>query len=548
MQQSSNTTNIVIYGTNESDAKSIAHVVIGETQEKGVFVSQHEGQQLRGFIRFIGGSSYTIPQGITDIIIVHVESASDESFPVLSQYLSDRATVPVRVILSSDSGVNTFASESGVLVCNDQSGLRNLILSKLKEFRDTLQNLFNKHAQAEGLNKSGLDALLAEHSAGTESETSYLFSHNENLSFHAFYTWFVMGRNDAYYYKGIVDMQRLGPEIASMLTKNFEKLKDVAGSEYHGKLDIAPTTDFGYGIKVGLETNFGDNYTAISQGFSHSQLASPFTASFEIGVVDPSKVPEMVQKLNMLKEMGKELAVVFKYLLRSGLDIQFRNVGNRFFIDCVISGLFGEMVHNAIPSNINLNNLHFSAGTTLSFSSGFSPMSVLAKPLEEIIKNALSISIQGTGNFLNVGTINSIISFVFRLLKVSEKEQKMIDLGLAAFNVLKSLGFEFKYDTLDLFQSVSEVIASQTGAQPTSDPIGNLQILSQMFAQQQQMLGMFVLQGKQMVPFIEEYMGVIKNIQFDNISASISSSILKAHAKVYLEIPGLTDFVNQTFL
>jgi len=255
----------------------------------------------------------------------------------------------------------------------------------------------------------------------------------------------------------------------------------------------------------------------------------------------------MVKLLNTFKDMAKEMIVVFKYLLRTGLDVQFRCVDNRFFVDGVISGQFAEMLHKAIPSNVNLNNVHFSAHTEFSMSTGFSPMSVISGALDEILKNACNFAIQGKGDFINIGTFNSIINFLLSFGMKREKDQKFVDIALSVFNVFKSCGFELKYDAGDLFHSVSEIAASQTGATPTNDSKGNLQVLGQMFAQQQQMIGMFLEQGKSMVMFIAEYLDLIKNVQFDNIVLHISSSLMKTHAKAYLSIPGLTDFVNETF-
>jgi len=549
MQQANNNINIIVYGSTEDDARSIAKTVFGEHQENGVYKLQHENHQLNGHIRFIGGSSYTIHQGVTDVIIVHVASASTEEYTHLQQYLRDRETVPVRIIVTSDPSVNSFAEEAKVIVTSDQSSLRSFAFTKYKEQRDLLTNLFNKHAQGEGLTAVGLDALLAELTPGVEhAERSFIYRQSPHINFHDFYLWWIFGRSDAFYYRGVIDMQHDFPRIAEHVLKHFSKIKDVVGSEFHGKMDLSPVNEqWTHGFKFGIESNFGDHYTEASQKFSHSQVSSPITASFEIGVKDPSKVPEMVKMLNTFKDMAKEMVVVFKYLLRTGLDIQFRCVDNRFFIDAVTSGLFAEMLLKAIPSNVNLNNFHFSAKTEFNISTGFSPMGVIASTLDELLKNFCNFAIQGKGDFINVGTFNSIINFILSFVVKREKDQKGVDMILAAFNVIKSCGFELKYDSGDLFHSLSEIAASQTGAQPTNDSKGNLQVLGQMFAQQQQMVGMFVEQGKSMVMFIADYLDLIKNVQFDNIAVHFSSSMMKTHAKVHIDIPGLTDFVNQTF-
>jgi len=246
----------------------------------------------------------------------------------------------------------------------------------------------------------------------------------------------------------------------------------------------------------------------------------------------------------MLKEMSKD----FKTFLILGLDIQFRTSENKLFVDIVISGLFGHVISRNIPANVNLNSLHFSANTSFSISSGFSPISVLNKTLSELIKDSILAKIFGKGDFLNVGTINSILSFIFGLLNNRKKPNKTFNLVLAGFNVLKILGFELKYDSVELFHVVSEIVAMQTGVESSNDSNANLQVANQMFTQIQAKLGNYIEQGKQMIMFINDYLDIIKNIDFDRIAVSVSYSLPKANARVYLELPGFTAFLNETFL
>ena len=556
MEHTTMSINIIVYGIDETEARNIAHSVIGNNEEKGVYISNENGTTLRGYIRFVNGSSYTIPQGVTDIIIVHVGSSSDSYYATLQKYLKERETVPVRLIYSSDESVNQWAIQENIISLSDISSIKDTVLTKLHDFRENLNNHFNKHTATQSLDETQFNAVLNEllpetvTEAGIRSNLSYLFDHDSLLTFDLFYKWWIMGRNDEEYYKGISDMIReYKCTAAKMIPKFLIDFKNDSASEYHGKIDISPVTEFVHGFKIGLETKFGEEYDKIAHSFSNSQQASPFTASFEVGVQDESKVQEMINKLNELKDMAKENIKVLGYLLRSGLDIQFRSANNRFHIDAVVSGLFGEMINNFFKlSGLNLEKFHFTLNSNLSVSTGFSPMSLLNKFIEEILKNAMSVSIQGTNDCVNVRTIISGINFILNLIDAKTHYKQNVNMVLTGLAILKSVGFELKYDSHDLFNTVAEIVASKTSSTISSDPIENLQVLSHEFSSKQESFKMIVEQGKQMIKLVADYMELIKNLQLDRITYSFSSSLMKAYINAYVEIPSVTDFLNQTFL
>ena len=552
MQNCTNTVNVVVYGTNESDARNLTESIVGNTQENGVYLGQLDNYTVRGFVRFVGGSSYTLPLGVTDAIVVHVGSTTDSSYSSLQEYLTQRATVPVRVIVSEDQSVSTFAQENGVLFTSEHSSVRNLVLGNVQQVREKLSGLFNKYAQSNLLSEEGFNNLLKEYSEGVVDDHTYLFSEyynpSQTISFEHFYYWWVLGRNDQYFYREVPKMFQFSQDVLNKLTNNVSVLQNLSGKEYSGKLDVSPQQAYTNGIRFALNTYFGEEYDKLAQGFSNSQLTSPFAFSLEFGLQDPSKVQEIIDKLNQLKEMVKALNSRTPYFFRIGLDIQFRNAGNRFFVDFVISGLGGLIILSTFPQNANFKNLTFSGNTELSFSTGFSPVQVYNNSLEQILRNATNISLQGSGSFINVQTITSVITFLFSLARMHPSEQKYFEYFLNGLQILKLFGFELKYDSNELFQTISEIVCREMGGQPSNDSSANLQGPSEMFSQQQQMLPGFLEMGKGMLTMLADFLDLFRNLNVDNLSASFYANVFRAGARVTLELPGVTEFLNNHFL
>jgi hypothetical protein len=207
------------------------------------------------------------------------------------------------------------------------------------------------------------------------------------------------------------------------------------------------------------------------------------------------------------------------------------------------------MILQTVPEFANLKNYQFSGKTELSFSTAFSPVQVYNNTLEQILRNVTNVSLQGSGNFLNVGTITSILNFLFNTLaRPSNSDARFFKMFMSGLQVLKLFGFELKYDSTDLFQTISEIVSRETGGNPSNDPSANLQAASEMFAQQQQMLPGFLEMGKGMLGMLSEFLGLLRNLNVDNISASVYLNIFRAGGRVSLQLPGVTEFLNNNFL
>jgi len=109
-------------------------------------------------------------------------------------------------------------------------------------------------------------------------------------------------------------------------------------------------------------------------------------------------------------------------------------------------------------------------------------------------------------------------------------------------NVFKMIGLDVKFDPELLFTAIKEAINLRSSQQ------NKFGIYSEKFSGQQAMFNGLVEQGKQMTMFIADYISLIKNINFDNIAFNVTIPIARTFFKIFINLTGLTQFINDNFL
>jgi len=221
--------------------------------------------------------------------------------------------------------------------------------------------------------------------------------------------------------------------------------------------------------------------------------------------------------------------------VKLGVDVQFRHANNRFYADLIISGVAAEFITHEF-AGINLDFVKYSGLSIFSFSTGLSPLFIKDKTLDQVISAASHVQVNGNGNAVNFRVFIQLIQFFVSLL-ADKPILKLISKGA---NLFKLLGFDLKYDPDELANTIKEIIAGIKG--------DGYEALNQQYFSVQTMIGGFIEQGKQMVMFIQDFLEMIKNVDIDNISVSVTSPLLRSCLKVYIYLPGLTNFINDNFL
>lgn len=248
---------------------------------------------------------------------------------------------------------------------------------------------------------------------------------------------------------------------------------------------------------------------------------------------------EAVALFDQFKEMGKSMIPQLNEAVKAGLEVQFRVEGNRFFVDLVIGGLLGSVIlENA--HKVNFDALKYGGFGSLSIASKISPLDLLGKSFEEIIKNACHVAINGNATFVNVKAVFQIVSMILQGL--GGKKTKKLDFIVNIVNAFTYTGFNVKYSPEAMFNAIKDTINLR------SSQTNKFGILTEKFQEKQLMFNAFVDQGKQMAMFVADYAGIIKNLNLDDISVNINFPVVKTFFKIYLSLTGLTKFINETIL
>jgi len=324
--------------------------------------------------------------------------------------------------------------------------------------------------------------------------------------------------------------------------KIFEQVKneETSGQTHVGKVNIQPTEQFNTGLKVGWDLLSGDEFTKVPLPFALRHTPS---VSFEIGVKDPSTIDQAVVILNQFKEMAKAMVPQVTEVMKMGIDLQFRVHENRFFFDVVISGLIGGVLREHVEK-VNFDLIKYAGLAKFHIATGFSPLMLLNQTLEEVIRNACHLEISGNGEFVNTKAVLNIVTLMLKSVSLdsSSKQMKNLYSVLNFVNVFRSLGFDLKYDPSTMLQAIKSTINLR------SSQADKFSTLSEQFSGTQMMFNGFVEQGKQMAMFIADYVGLLKNLDLDNISLHLTFPIVKSSFRVYLNLPGLTPFIDTNFL
>jgi hypothetical protein len=539
--------NYVLFSKSHQDAKNLAETVFGGKEDQGVVIVSDEHCETRVFLRWPQGSGFANPIGITEVLIVHCTEFSGNNSEV-EAYIEQRSGIPVKIVLSSDEGFKAWESK-GMIYTQNSSDLKKLAHEQLKTFDDKLKGAFTKHdSTGTGLNKEQFLSVCTELGVDGSEISEQMFSHIPKLTFCRFKAWWVFGKHDFEFWNKF--LQNAGM-IESLIVSRIEEIGKAFSSVVHheeshelshkGKLDIRSTQPFNTGLKLGWDLQTGDEHKKSTSTLPFALRHCP-CFSFEIGIKDPSKADEAIAVLNSFKEMAKAMVPQVGEAIKMGVDLQFRVSENKFFFDVVVSGLLGGVILEH-ASKVNFDLIKYAGLGHFFINTGFSPLNVLSKGLEDIIKNASLLEVCGGGEFINIKTVIKIVTTILQALcNCNNKQMKDLNTVLNFVNVFKYMGFEVKYDPTLMVSAIKDTInlrSSQT------DKFG---IMSQKFSETQMMFNGMVEQGKSMAMFVADYVGLLKNIDLDSISFNFNFPIVRTFFRIYLQLPGITQFINENFL
>jgi len=289
---------------------------------------------------------------------------------------------------------------------------------------------------------------------------------------------------------------------------------------YLGKVYLGPENDFNPGWGINFQIASGSDFSKIVLNLPDYYSTSPMTYSVEIGLKDPEQGPMIVSRLSEIKDMVLEMVPDLKQLVVMGLDIHFRNVSNNIVADFGLSGSFITMSQQTLPpelKNVDFakSSKAFTGSSQVNITSGWTPMMLLNKSLEEIIRAACNLKIDISGEFSQSKIFFSILS-TFMIGAITKGNVQNIQQYNVIIKFLEKIiasirnyKFCLKYDDSVLYNFFASLVN-------TENP-NHFANLTENFKLQQVEFNQFVEMGKGFVSFVADYLDILRNINFEKI-------------------------------
>jgi hypothetical protein len=564
MESCTKLVNVVIFAETEDMAKSTADLF--GTKQSGVdlWEGTQTGVPVKTYIRWFSSVPTQTPKGVTDILVVACNSVSGE----VTKYIDQRRGIPQKYLVS-ESDLKTDAGELKVDYLS-KADLVNGGVTKLIEsanaLTETLKNVFNK-IDLNGNGTLTYDEIIKastelNHVLTTEDakEIAATLSTDGKINFAQFKQWWVTGRADLRSFRRLVALEMkvnnfLKSEKGVSVTSLFEKLKkeseEAAAQEtsLDNKVNIVPVTDFESGTALRLHLNLGNSFDSISENIG--KTGSVGKASIELKLKNPEAGNVVIETLNQVKEMAKQFIPDADQFIDKDAVISFRQVGESVFIDVSYEGENAEMLCFGL-SMLGISSINFSGQSDLHICSKVSPVDALTANVDSLLDNGSSFKVDAHGEYSH---LKNLVTFAQSLFDMFGKGfaigcgsggqcEQLIKSILSVAQLLtasRKIDFGMKYDS----ESLSKFIKEQLDVKKEGHDHTKYEKICSKWTETQAKINGGVDSGKMMAGmFLAPFLPAITNINWDTLSVSVCSQLVRAHIKLSLSIRGLDEFVT----
>jgi hypothetical protein len=558
MESCTNQVNVVIYGLSEDLARSTAELFGTKQSGVDIWEGKHNGTTVKTYIRWFGGVPTQTPKGVTDVLIVSCASCLE----TVCKYVDQRRGIPQKYLVS-DFDLKEDAQNLKVdyLTMSDLKSNVGKIVDSALTLNETLRNVFSK-IDLDGDGSLTYDEIIKasselNHVLNDEDakEIAKTLSSDGKINFDQFKQWWVMGRADLRAFRRLVALEMkvnhfLKSSSGITVTTMFEKLKketeEAAAQEtsLDNRVNVVPVTDFESGTAIRLHLNLGNSFDSLNENIGKSGTVGILSLEFKLKNPEVGKV--VIETLTQLKEMAKSFIPDAESIIDKDAVVSFRQVGDSVFVDVSYEGENADSLCFFI-SMIGANSVNFSGQSDLHICSKVSPVDLLTTSFDNVIENGSNLRIEAHGEYSH---LRNLVNFAQGIV-----ESFGANCCSGGFNLCKpicgvaqllcasrKIDFGLKYDSEALAKFILQTIkeAKQDGSQ--------YEKARNRWAETQAKINGGVEGGRMMAGmFVTPFIPAITNINWDNISVSFRSQLLRAHVKLSLGIRGLTDFVS-TFL
>ena len=559
--------NIVVWAEMRSRAMAIAEPLCGfqDNGNNDTWSGNVDGANVTVYIR-LDGAFYNVPvQGLTDILIVDLSSQDSPSAEVARNYVDTRRGIPHRFVTSSED-LSEFAKGLGCEFLSASSVASEETRAKLVRTAVALQNTLRETFNSLDLNKNGV--ITADELVEASTKLGHQLNHEEakivvsslskegSINFNQFRTWWVMGRGDLNTFRRLVQVEmRVGglvKQTSEVFNQYLERLKSETHTDevsYTGRVNIGPVSDFETGFGVHFDFAGGKDYENIVNNLPGYFRSSPMTFAVELRVQNEAAAAELSQTLQGLKAMLEAVPQV-SMAMAVGVNVNFRNVGTSVFVDVSFGGMIADQVV-AQTSQFDFSQLNFSGTGNFSAHTGLRVSDLLSGTVENLANRLCLFRVEAHSELSNTRVLaNALATLWTGMAHTLPRKARPFIAVVRLLGVIRSMGYEFKYDSDELTSILVDVVGEQ-GRQvtQTEDNTQTLAALNGML-QMYQGMGLGMLEGfkPMMAEFLTPFRSALLAVDFDRISIVASLSFLRLHAKFSLHLPGLTEFARNNVL
>ncbi len=547
--------NIVFYAESESEVRTLAGKILESKQSEDVFSHCFDGVPVHGYIRFPGCVASASPSGITDVLIVQVNSAESEHWTAVKNYVDTRRGIPYKFLTSSvDLSAQAKTHELDFISIADLTAdAKEKVLRPALNLEQALRQTFDKidsdHDGYLEVNEILSASVALGHPLNDEEAKEIVksLSSDGKVCFDKFKQWWVMGRSDFNSFRKIVQVEMVVHSLIKQSSDVFNSYLDKmqkdgasanSANSYQGRVNIVTSDDFDAGVGLSLHITAGTDFQAINNTLPSHLREHPVSFGLELKIKSEEHGKPVIETLTGLKEMLVGMAGLGE-VLSGGIDVQFRHVGTSVFVDVSYGGAYGDKLQGLL-SIINLSALNFSGSADLHLTNKvFLPDLLGEKLFTDIMKDAFHVKFEQQSEFVQLKNLFGFLVDTFSMMAPHLGNQaKIVGPVLKVLAASRKLGFNFTYDASMIFEVLKDYVVAESNeeqfwsineAWPAKGQPSLKGPIDQAFAVAPMFLG----------PFLE----AIKQIDFDNISFFATCPSLTAYAKFSLMIRGLTNFV-----
>lgn len=542
--------NILAVDVDEGKATDLLFSIIKNAKnENGVVLGQHEGFSLRGYVNTPGKVTPQLaPESFTDIVLTSVDSNS-EYFTEIANYVNFRDDAHVRVLVNESNRdedaqkINGRSAKSSELV-----GILDEHVKNVKEFNANFSksetdgnipsNKYSELLSALNVDEEDHDRAIDGLEAKVNDTTVITYDNARKY-------WNSRSNENSRRFKNSLRFQRKVTDfVLSELEKGlneFQTKENLTGpKENHATLYVLPDKQSN-GIGVQFNLIQGSKYAEQCPVQPLVVRDNHAAVSLELTLLSADHAKEALQTLEALYGMVGSFGLLEK-LQGYGINVSWRSAKEKIYIDLVYNSLTGSYFATRLR-NLNLDSLNLGVFDQFKLFTNVVASDIENFNLDKLIDEVTKTSIEGTGDYYNIRKLFAFLREAAKKFPSTYKKRDwtVISYALLMLSTIETLNFKLNYTSSDVKETVVEILNS---TEPNQEDYYNV-LCEGLNMQANAMIAQGLEMLKGVKPMIENFFGLLKNLNYDSLNVNLTSHPARLLVRVSVILPGLTELLNK---